>query len=398
MKLPALTPRSCLNASVALYAAALPISISLAVAGWMLVALSLAAVLRTERRKPAVRLGPLGWLLLAYVGIAVLSAAFGVDPGRSLLTLHSDLNLAWLFVLFTAALEVEPSPAARWGLAAGFSVAALRGIEQTLSSIIAGGKWRLARGWVHHITYGELMFFALTGGLCALLYQARERPPKADAGRRAATAAFCLLTGTALLFSQARGAWLGFGAALLTVAFVHRRIWPWLGAGAGLVAAGTLFSPALAAPFWERFLSIFDPAQEANAIRLELWRLALRMFHDHPLLGVGPGNFRTLFNAYHPGKLGDFETWSQAHNLYLHQLAERGMLGLAALLSLLGAMWWLSLEGYRRRPGPWTLWRLALMSGFWVINLTQTSLQTGMIAMTVVFLWLWCERAEAREP
>ncbi|MCA1646526.1 MAG: O-antigen ligase family protein [Chloroflexi bacterium] len=62
--------------------------------------------------------------------------------------------------------------------------------------------------------------------------------------------------------------------------------------------------------------------------RLELWGAALRMVAAHPLLGVGPDNFRHLYGA----QLG-LETWDervQANNLYLELLADTGLLGLAA--------------------------------------------------------------------
>jgi O-antigen ligase len=64
--------------------------------------------------------------------------------------------------------------------------------------------------------------------------------------------------------------------------------------------------------------------------RMYLWSAALRMFQVHPLLGVGPDNFRHFYGA----ELG-LETWDervQANNLYLEILADLGMLGLVAFV------------------------------------------------------------------
>jgi len=62
--------------------------------------------------------------------------------------------------------------------------------------------------------------------------------------------------------------------------------------------------------------------------RLDLWNVAWRLFATHPLLGVGPDNFRHYYGA----ELG-LEGWDQrvqANNLYLELLADLGVLGLAA--------------------------------------------------------------------
>jgi hypothetical protein len=61
--------------------------------------------------------------------------------------------------------------------------------------------------------------------------------------------------------------------------------------------------------------------------RMELWGAAMRLIVAHPLLGVGPDNFRHYYGA----ELG-LEGWDeriQANNLYLEVLADLGVLGLA---------------------------------------------------------------------
>ena len=62
--------------------------------------------------------------------------------------------------------------------------------------------------------------------------------------------------------------------------------------------------------------------------RWDLWRAALRMFAAHPLLGVGPDNFRLLKWKYMDVPKGD-ET-ILANSLYLEFLAGSGIAGLAA--------------------------------------------------------------------
>src|SRR5581483_8777938 len=65
------------------------------------------------------------------------------------------------------------------------------------------------------------------------------------------------------------------------------------------------------------------------------WQAGWYMFLDHPILGVGAGNYAAAYPDYFlpgwPDPLG------HAHNYYLNTAAEMGVIGLAALLFLLGA-------------------------------------------------------------
>jgi O-antigen ligase len=60
------------------------------------------------------------------------------------------------------------------------------------------------------------------------------------------------------------------------------------------------------------------------------------MFRDHPITGVGLGNFPAHYQEY-SRQLGiDGSRWEQApHNLYLEILTERGLIGLSAFAVLL---------------------------------------------------------------
>jgi len=75
------------------------------------------------------------------------------------------------------------------------------------------------------------------------------------------------------------------------------------------------------------------PAASNRAPRLALWRAALEMTAERPLLGVGPDNFRLMYGP----RLG-LATWDtrvHANNLYLETLVGAGIPALAALLWLL---------------------------------------------------------------
>ncbi len=69
--------------------------------------------------------------------------------------------------------------------------------------------------------------------------------------------------------------------------------------------------------------------------RLAHWVAGLRMFRAHPILGVGAGNYSAAYSRYQVSP-DWFEALGHAHNYYINTAAETGVLGLVALLGLVG--------------------------------------------------------------
>jgi O-antigen ligase len=80
-----------------------------------------------------------------------------------------------------------------------------------------------------------------------------------------------------------------------------------------------------------RLQEVDDFTQES---RLALWGAAGMMFLGHPILGVGFGNYRSLYGDYIPGARPDD---LDAHNLYLEFLSETGLIGFCVFLVLMFA-------------------------------------------------------------
>ena len=101
--------------------------------------------------------------------------------------------------------------------------------------------------------------------------------------------------------------------------------------GVGIVLAAAAISyPQTNA----RLQTILDMNYQSNSERILVWRSALKMFADHPLLGVGYGNFKTVYDASYvsPESVEDIK---HTHNNYLQSLVETGLIGFAAYLWLL---------------------------------------------------------------
>ncbi|HKK20947.1 MAG TPA: O-antigen ligase family protein [candidate division Zixibacteria bacterium] len=103
----------------------------------------------------------------------------------------------------------------------------------------------------------------------------------------------------------------------------------------GAIAAGTYLAGALGR--YEHFIESFSNPQGTIALRFVLWKTAIRTFLDHPITGIGIGNFRIVYLIYPELKVVPLYVYVQgmsAHNVILHYLAETGLVGSIALLVL----------------------------------------------------------------
>jgi O-antigen ligase len=112
----------------------------------------------------------------------------------------------------------------------------------------------------------------------------------------------------------------------------------WLRSTKKLVTLAIVFlmSGAVAAlapsAYWKEVASIAnaDEAGDTGFERLYLWGIGWQMFLDHPVLGVGPGNFQYNNQNYEdPERVAQGRhVWGQvAHSLYFTLLPEYGVIG-----------------------------------------------------------------------
>jgi hypothetical protein len=88
------------------------------------------------------------------------------------------------------------------------------------------------------------------------------------------------------------------------------------------------------------------PSANVRADRLTLWAAALAVARDHPLLGIGPDNFRQVWGRYAGKGAGDPRV--HANNMYLEVLAGAGVVGLVAVLWLVAASGWALFSRWRQ--------------------------------------------------
>ncbi len=146
----------------------------------------------------------------------------------------------------------------------------------------------------------------------------------------------------AVLGTFARSMWLSFLAAIPILAFTR-------GKRAGIIVTGMLLivivGGILTVPALRyRAESIVEPGQ--NETRLNLWKTAMRVAEDHPVLGVGEDNWDLVFDRYRLE--GFYDTTVHPHNDYLTVLVSSGLPGLFAFV----AMWGISMaRGFKTAFG-----------------------------------------------
>lgn len=159
----------------------------------------------------------------------------------------------------------------------------------------------------------------------------------------------------AIIFSFTRAAWVALAVeALMGGLFVlcsrreGRRPSPVFGAVLTMLLCGLLLGGAM---LWAlrdsrevglvRTISqIVSPRDQSSAVRLTLWKEAVLVASQHPLVGTGPGTFSYAiapFRHVEPGWLkARVGLPGDPHNMYLELAASCGLPGLAAWLVLVG--------------------------------------------------------------
>lgn len=80
------------------------------------------------------------------------------------------------------------------------------------------------------------------------------------------------------------------------------------------------------------------PGGNPMLVRWQYWHASARMYADHPLTGVGPGNFAHFYPHYKPAEA--LESVADPHNFLLSILTQYGPLGLAGFLAMVFLPLW----------------------------------------------------------
>jgi len=80
------------------------------------------------------------------------------------------------------------------------------------------------------------------------------------------------------------------------------------------------------------------PGGSSMLVRWQYWQASAKMYADHPLTGVGPGNFALFYTRYKPAAA--LESVADPHNFPLSILTQYGTLGLIGFLAMIFIPLW----------------------------------------------------------
>jgi O-antigen ligase len=294
---------------------------------------------------PASWFGPALWRSRMTGEFALdLPATHHPEPARALdAWLTCAVAVVWFLWVRRLAADRENRTVIAWGLFASAAIVA------AVSFLMRGGDpraiygLRITPGWTgfgpfpnRNHTGDFLAMGAILGCGCVAWAASRKKWTLVLGGT-------CLLglVLVALLTTQSRGGLIAFAIGLalfLTLAVLKSRTPKALGAALG----AALFAGALGLAFGAQVLSRFHSEQGgsvSNALRVDIWRDAIRMWKDAPLFGHGVGSFAQIFPLYQSFRMENSMVL-HPESSWLQWLAELGAVPVAlcavALLAFVG--------------------------------------------------------------
>lgn len=148
--------------------------------------------------------------------------------------------------------------------------------------------------------------------------------------------AFCVCS-AGLVFNGTRGAWLAVAivCAGLIIYYMFK--------SKSNLAVGIIFIALISAllvnnsKFMHRLDTIDDFTKyQSNTERILIWQSAWNMFKDHPILGVGLGQYTVNYQQKYISPQAKEPNLGHAHNNFMQMLAENGIVGFAGFIVMFG--------------------------------------------------------------
>jgi len=310
------------------------------------------------------------WMTCAFLALAATSALWATDLGQVAYEIGRLLQVVVLFlVVYTAASTRRDFRIIVWSFLVGSVVTA----AYSIATGSYGAAGRLSGIFDPNYFAAELIPAILIGSFLALTRTGRTR----------------LLAGIVVAFdmvafalTQSRGGIVGLCVGLVAAAVFAGRARPRVVAAILIIAAIGVGYYFAFAPYHLRN-TFSGSLAGASSGRADEWRIATHMFRNHPLGGVGLGNFVILEPSY------STQTFNLsfvnlvvtrplvAHNSYLEIAAELGLGGVALFVAILGLVTYRAGRALR-----------ALASSADNLEFYARGLVAGAIGMFVAYIFL----------
>lgn len=148
--------------------------------------------------------------------------------------------------------------------------------------------------------------------------------------------AFCICS-AGLVFNATRGAWLAV-TIVCTVLLLYYMFKSKRNLAVSIIFIALISTVLVNNPkFMHRLDTIDDfDKYQSNTERILMWQSAWNMFKDHPILGVGLGQYKENYQQKYISPEAKEPQLSHAHNNFLQMLAENGIVGFVGFAIMFG--------------------------------------------------------------
>lgn len=227
---------------------------------------------------------------------------------------------------------------------------------------------------------GPLVVLALHQAICAF-----KKCP--SVWGKAGSILGVMILALALYGTRSYAAFIAVFAGLVFYGWVglpaRRRIQVALGLFTGLAL---LTATQWSTPKFQQFLDF--EGRSSSTVRLEVYQVAWDMIKEHPVTGIGLGQFEVQYALRAPEVLGHAPyEWVMLHphNLALAFWLNTGLLGLAAMVWLVAGCFWRGWRGFKKNPA--AAHRILLAFSLLVVILVHGLFDTPFFKNDLAYLW-----------
>jgi O-antigen ligase len=271
-------------------------------------------MLITRRWEP--RRTPFEYFFLVYICAEILSTIFSLHPMESFVNMKRLLLIAIVY-LSAASLNEEWKIKSLIGTL--FCMTAFLSVFEIVMLFVTQ-ETRL-NVFQHYMTTGGLKMIVSLLMLPLLLDKGFSRKT------RATLAALFIPIFVALVLTQTRSSWLGFLSGALVIGVIKNRALIFV--ILGFVLLFVLFAPTT---LQNRALSVVNPYDKSNNLRLRMWETGWRIFCDHPLVGIGDTDIKQTYVQYTTPI--DKDEGGHLHNNFVMLAVTLGLVGFSAVMGI----------------------------------------------------------------
>lgn len=210
-----------------------------------------------------------------------------------------------------------------------------------------------------------------------------------DKKYKIASLALLILGGMALIFNGTRGGWLAV-AITLSLLLIHYMMRSKRNLIIGIllvsVCSGILYNND---NFMHRVSTITNNKYQSNSERLLMWNSAWNMFKDHPVLGVGLGQYTDNYQQKYISPKAKEPNLKHAHSNFMQMLAENGIIGFFSFVIMFGYIIINNLKKYMHNKNPYSIIIAAMSLSLLLQGVTEFNFGNSAV-VKVYWLLLGC--------